>query len=357
MDPGLKKMNEMLLKKQPSSAKAPAGRPILKRFILWLLIIAIPVSVILFAPLFQEREIIISGEKQSRSIIDLGFLGWIFPSKLKNKDRVNLLFLGIPGEGHQAPNLTDTIIIINSTPKGENATGVSIPRDLFVKNPNNEYYVKVNSLYEDEGIDTTKEKIKKITGLDINYFIVLDLEGVKKVIDQLGGIDVVIEETIYDPRFPAPYDSYEIFTLEKGTHHLNGETTLRYIRSRNQLGGDFARIKRQQQVIGILKDKILALNPIWNFSKLVKIWKTLNEHTHTNIDLTDMKYAWNLIKKNSLSEIKFITLSNQPDKKGQLLESGYTIIGNDQAYILKPKDGLENYEEIKTHINQLINNL
>jgi len=357
MDPGLKKMNEMLLKKRPSCAKASEGRPIFKKFILWLLIIAIPISVILFAPLFQEREITISGEKQSRSIIDLGFLGWIFPSKLKNKDRVNLLFLGIPGEGHQAPNLTDTIIIINSTPKGENAIGASIPRDLFVKNPNNDYYVKINSLYRDEGIDIAKEKIKEITGLNIDYFIILDLDGVKKVIDQLGGIDVIVEKTIYDPRFPAPYDSYEIFTLEKGTHHLNGETTLKYIRSRNQIGGDFARIKRQQQVIGILKDKILALNPIWNFSKLVKIWKTLNEHTYTNIDLTDMKYAWNLVKKNSFSEIKFITLSNQPNEEEQLLESGHTMIGNDQTYILKPRAGLENYQEIKTYINQLINNL
>lgn len=350
MDPQLKKMNKLLLKSKP---KTKNFGKIFKTAIIIFLSIAIPLSLILFTPILEKREIIISGPgERGKTIINLGHLGLALPSFLKNKERVNLLFLGIPGQGYRAPNLTDTIIIINSTPKAENPIAISIPRDLLVKSPN--YYTKINSIYQEGGIKAIKSSLKEITNLDIDYFIVLDLEGVKKLVDQFGGIDVFVEKDIYDPQFPGPNDSYITFSLNKGHHHLDGETALKYIRTRHEPGGDFARIKRQQQVINILKDKILSLNLFWNFPTILKIWKTLNEHTYTNIGLTDIKYAWNLAKKTNLDEIEFITLNNQPEGN-QLLVSDKIILGDEEAYILKPRAGLNNYEEIKNYINQLIN--
>ena len=130
--------------------------------------------------------------------------------------------------------------------------------DHFI-NVKSDYYTKINSIYQDNDVEAVKKIIKETTDLEIDYFIVFDLEGVKKLIDQFNGIDVFVENDIYDPRFPGSDDSYTTFQLEKGNQHLDGETALRYIRSRNQPGGDFARIERQQQVINILKDKILSL--------------------------------------------------------------------------------------------------
>jgi len=173
------------------------------------------------------------------------------------------------------------------------------------------------------------------------------------LIDQLDGIDVVVRENIYDPKFPAPDDSYEVFSINRGVYRLNGETTLKYIRSRNQIGGDFARIKRQQEVINILKNRILSLNFIWDFPTILGIWRTINSHTYTNIGLDDIKYAWNLAKKTNLDEIKFSSI----DTENHLLVSDEMILGNEKAYVLKPKAGSENYGEIKKYINQLINNL
>lgn len=329
----------------------------IKKIIIILLIIVIFASLILFTPLFSKREIIISGKDSgSKKIIDLGFLGWFFPSKIKDKERVNLLFLGVPGKGNSAPNLTDAIIILNSTPKGENPIGISIPRDLFVKTPDENYYTKINAIYQNYGIEAIKNKIKEITDLEIDYFIVLDLEGVKKIIDQFDGIDVVIENDIYDPQFPGIDETYTVFSLNAGTHHLDGETTLKYIRSRHQSGGDFARIKRQQQIISVLKEKILSLNLVLNFSSVLKTWKTFKNYTYTDIGLSDIKYAWSLAKKTNFDEIKFITISNQPNEPTQLLISSYVTIGKTQAYILQPKAGIDNYEEIKNYINQSINN-
>lgn len=354
----MKKINKIFKNELwPSSNLSSSRLQKTKKIVAWLLIIIIPASLILSIPFLKEREVIILGKEiSSKTIINLGYLGLVFPSSIKNKERVNLLFLGIPGEGYHGPRLTDSIIIINSTSKGENPIGISIPRDLFIKNPYKEHYTKINALYQDNDIQGIKTVLKEITDLDIDYFIVLDLGGVKKIIDQLDGIDVVVENDVYDPQFPGPNNSYVTFSLNKGSHHLDGETTLKYLRSRHQPGGDFARIKRQQQVISILKDKILSLNPIWNLPTILKIWQTLNKHTYTNIGLDDIKYAWNLTKKTNFDEIKFITLSNQPNEETQLLISDHVMLNEIEAYILKPKSGIGNYEEIKNYINQMINN-
>jgi len=348
----LRKLNKILQKNlMPKPVKRRVGL-IFKKIIVLTLIIIIPLILILTASSlnkFLKREIIVSIQNPI-----LNF-GKISSSPSQNKERFNLLFLGIPGQGYHGEKLTDTIIIINSGPKAKDPAGISIPRDLLVKFPDKNYYTKINSLYssgenEGQGIELIKTKLKEITGLDIDYFIVFDLEGVKKLIDQLGGIDVVVHENIYDPEFPGPDDSYEVFSISRGIHHLGGETTLKYIRSRNQTGGDFARIQRQQEVINILKNRILSLNFFWDFPTILNIWKTINTHTYTNIGLDDIKYAWNLAKKTNLDTIKFNTLDQE------FLISDEIMLGGEVAYVLKPKAGPENYQEIKEYLNQLIKN-
>jgi anionic cell wall polymer biosynthesis LytR-Cps2A-Psr (LCP) family protein len=325
----------------------------LKKAIGFGILIIVLISLIVVAPkwgISLKREIIIINRNANTSTINLGNIGSLLPFQIKGKDRVNFLFLGIPGESNPAPKLTDTILIINSTPKAENPVGISIPRDLLVKYPSANWQTKINALYQGGGIETIKTAISEITGLESNYYLVLDLEGVKKLIDKLDGIDINVEEDIYDPAFPAQYNSYEVFSLKKGLQHLDGETALKYIRTRNQPQGDFSRIRRQQQVISALKNKILSLNLFWNFPKILGLWRILEQNSSTNIGLTDIKYAWNLIKKANLDEIKFNTIAHP------LVVSSTTTLGGETASVLIPKLGLNNYSGIKEYVNQLINN-
>jgi LCP family protein required for cell wall assembly len=325
----------------------------LKKAIGFGILIIVLISLIVVAPklgISLKREIIIIGKNSNTSTINLGNIGSLLPFQIKDKDRVNFLFLGIPGESNPAPKLTDTILIINSTPKAENPVGISIPRDLLVKYPSANWQTKINALYQKGGIETIKTAISEITGLESNYYLVLDLEGVKKLIDKLDGIDINIEENIYDPKFPAQYNSYEVFSLKKGLQHLDGETALKYIRTRNQPQGDFSRIKRQQQVISALKNKILSLNFFWNFPKILGLWRILEQNSSTNIGLTDIRYAWNLIKKANLDEIEFNTIAPP------LVISSTATLGDETASVLIPKLGLNNYSEIKEYINKLITN-
>jgi LCP family protein required for cell wall assembly len=319
----------------------------LQAFNVFMIVLIFSIVLMPSLKILLNREIVVVAQDSDASVVNLGKVGSVLPEQLRN-DRVNFLFLGIAGEGNSAPQLTDTIIMINSSPKADNPIAISIPRDLLIKYPNKNYYTKLNAVYQEGGIETIKSKLLEITGLKIDYYLVLDLKSVKILIDKLKGIDIVVEEDIYDPSFPAEYNSFETFSLQKGSQHLDGETALKYIRTRNQPGGDFSRIQRQQQVVGALKDKILELSFVWDFPKILGIWNTLRNNANTNIDLTDIKYARNLIKKINIDEIEFNAIAPP------LVVSDTAILGNETASVLVPQNGTNNYTEIKNYINNLI---
>lgn len=265
--------------------------------------------------------------------------------------RINALFLGMAGEGNNAPNLTDTLIVMSINEKNKEGFLVSIPRDLLVKIPGKNIYTKINALYQEGGLDSLENILNEITGLNFDYDIVIDLEGVKKIIDQVGGIDIFVDNDIYDPDFPGPNNSYQVFALKKGWQHLDGETALKYIRTRHDPTGDFARMNRQQKVLTALKDKISSLHPLWNLAIIFEIWKTVTGHFQTNLSITNIKTFWTMAKDIDLEKIKFKTL----DPTTELLVPDHFVFGNEEAYILKPRAGLNNYSEIRNYINQLIN--
>ncbi len=277
--------------------------------------------------------------------------------------RINALFLGMAGEGNSAPNLTDSLMVMSVDEKTTEGFLLSIPRDLLVKIPGKNIYpqhqnsgvgvyTKINAIYQERGLDSVKTILNEITGLNFDYDFVIDLEGVKKIIDQVGGIDVLVESDVYDPAFPGPNNSYQTFFLKKGLQHLDGETALKYARTRYDSTGDFARIARQQKVLIALKDKISSLHPLWNLAIIFDIWETLKGHFQTNLSITNVHSFWKMVKDFNLEKIKFKTL----EPTTGLLIPDHALLNNETAYVLKPKAGLDNYSEIKNYINQLLIN-
>ena len=271
-------------------------------------------------------------------------------SSEKNAETTTAIILGIPGEGNDAPNLTDTLMVTSINEKTSEGFLLSIPRDLWVKVPEKNFYTKINAVYQDFGLDVLKNILSEITGLKFDYSAVVDLSGVKQVIDQVGGIDVYVEKDIYDSAFPGPNNSYQVFALNKGWQHLDGETALKYVRTRHDTWGDFARMGRQQQVLAALKQKITSFHPIWNLGVILSIWRAVMSHVSTNISLLNIKTFWQIAKEIDLEKIKFEAL----DQTTELLVPDHVFIGNQEAYILKPKAGQDNYEEIKNFIKTLL---
>ena len=280
--------------------------------------------------------------------------------------RTNVLLLGMSGPGYEAPDLTDTILVLSVDPSEGSATMISLPRDLYVEVPEIEegrnyyagYFTKINALYqlnknssdsEEFAAGLIKQKVGQITGLEINNYILMDLEGLKEIIDQIGGLNVFVEKDVFDPRFPTKNFATETFELKSGWRWLDGQTALRYIRTRHDIEGDFGRIKRQQAVLEALRKKILGMSPLWDLPKIIEIVRTLRRYFKTDLDVLDIKRLWDISRKiDSSSKIKHIVID--ANQENGLLEESTAVLGGKTGFILVPKTGVEDYTEIQDFI-------
>lgn len=267
----------------------------------------------------------------------------------------NILVLGKSGSGHIAPDLTDTILIIRLDGKKRKIKTISVPRDLAVKIGG--AVTKINALYqigsresEVGGLAAIKEKVEEVTGLAVDNFVLFDLATVEKVIDDIGGLNVRVQENILDTRFPTDRGGYEIFKLEDGFRYLDGKTALKYVRTRNSPRGDFDRMERQQEVLKTLKGKILSLNPIWDFPKLWGIFRTVQKDIRTDLSLAEIRDLWGLAKNTDLKKIETLNLSTDTG----LVASEKMKLGAATAYVLLAKPKPFDYAKIQQAIRKFI---
>lgn len=270
-----------------------------------------------------------------------------------DKERINILLLGIAGKGKPGQNLTDTIMIASVNPKSNQVALLSIPRDFYVKVPALNFQSKINAVYQ-SGINTYKdtdkaaelvsETIKDITSLDIDYYVILNFDGFENLIDSVGGINIMNERDIYDASYPGPNYSYETFELAKGFHQLDGATALQYVRERHDdPESDFGRAKRQQQVLQATKNKIFSTGTMLNAVALNNLFNALGETLQTNIKAEEVGSFIELAKKLDTQNINNLVLDAW--NKESLLKVSHVFYGNINAFVLLPRVG--NYSEIK----------
>lgn len=274
-------------------------------------------------------------------------------------EKINFLILGNPGPGNNAPDLTDTIMLATLKPQDEKIYIFSIPRDLYIRIGETDGFSKINSLYEigknqnpDLPANLIIETAQKITGEKIDYFLIVDLSAVKKIVDNLGGLNVDISEAINDPKFPTANNGYENFKIDKGQKYLDGETTLKYLRTRHSSGGDFSRMKRQQDVVEAFRKKIFGLNILWDFSKILKIYTELQDHIKTNMDFEEMRMIYKIIKKITPENLIYKVIDEK--ETGLVMTDNINIENGLVASIVKPRNGIENYEDIKNFIKSTL---
>lgn len=186
-------------------------------------------------------------------------------------ERVAVLLVGIdfgPGRSHQ---LTDTMLVASVDPETGQGAMVSIPRDMYgVPLPDGRRYDgKLNSLMATAegnperfplgGPGTLKAVIGDLLGTDIHYFAAVDLAGLMKAVDAVGGVDVTVTEPVHDPTYIDEFGAIRGFSIEPGVHHMDGATALAYARSRMGAGdSDFTRAERQQNLLVALRTKLTA---------------------------------------------------------------------------------------------------
>ena len=177
----------------------------------------------------------------------------------------NFLLLGTDTLEYRVQDypITDTIILGSFEASSGAVRLLPIPRDIFLPELN----YKVNMIYpvayresSSSALAVTTNKIEEIFALPIHYSAVINLVDVKDFIDLLGGVDVVIDRSFTDQKFPRenvditavtdPALLYETISFASGEAHLDGATALQFIRSRhgdNGEGNDYARSARQEK--------------------------------------------------------------------------------------------------------------
>lgn len=162
------------------------------------------------------------------------------------------------GNAQDVPgNRTDALAVVKMSPDSDHVVSVaSIPRDTGVTTQactnGDSSTVKINSIYDDYGIDCLEDVVASMTGEVIDGAIAFNFESFSTVIDSLGGIDITTTGPVVDDTLG------KIFT-SSGTHHVDGRKALNYARARKVEGtakSDLDRVKRQQKVAEAIVKKI-----------------------------------------------------------------------------------------------------
>ncbi len=196
-----------------------------------------------------------------------------FQPELGLGERVTILLVGVDVAPGRREHLTDTMLVATLDPDSGEGAMVSIPRDLYgvPLGDGRVYNAKLNSLLATATADretfplggpsTLKAAIGELLGTRIHYFAAIDIEGLRAVIDTLGGVDVTVERTIDDPRYRDTLTGQRGLYIEAGEQHLDGYTALGYVRSRMSAGeDDFTRAERQQQLLAAIAEELTAGN-------------------------------------------------------------------------------------------------
>jgi LCP family protein required for cell wall assembly len=215
---------------------------------------------------------------------------------LQKKERVNILLLGIDErEDQYGPWRTDTMIVLTIDPENNTAGMLSIPRDLWVTIPgygenriNAAHHTGDLEKYPGGGPVLAIKTVQRNLGIPIHYYVRVNFGGFVEAIDTIGGVDINVEKEIDDPLYPDNAFGYDPLYIPEGLQHMDGELALKYARTRHG-GSDFDRLRRQQQVIMAVRDKVLRLEMLPQLlSRLPELLKTVGDSVQTDLQLDEM---------------------------------------------------------------------
>ncbi len=272
----------------------------------------------------------------------------------------NLVLMGIGGEGHEAPDLTDSMVFVAIEHNSSQITTISIPRDIWVTTMR----AKVNTAYhygnlkrEGGGLDLAKSAVSEITGQPVHYGIVLNFEGFVRAIDAVGGIDIEVERAFDDFKYPVPgkenapieTERYQHIRFDEGLQRMDGARALVFTRSRNsegEEGTDFARSARQQKVITAFLSKLFSSEILLNPSKIQETVGKLKDSVDTDIAedkyLSFAKIALNV--KRSENPVNVVSLESH--LINPKISSDY-----DKQWVLIPK---KTWQDIHAYVEESI---
>jgi len=185
--------------------------------------------------------------------------------------KANILVLGVDDAyGHRS----DTIMLLHTDPDKKEASVISIPRDTLANIPGRGLD-KINHAYAYGGVELSRKTVEQLLNIEIPYYVVVDLSGIVKIIDDLGGVTVNVDKRMF-------YEDYAgdlRIDLQPGIQKLTGKEAMGYLRFRHS-DNDFFRISRQQKFLHSLADEMLKRE---NLVRSPQMFLTLLSLVDTNL--------------------------------------------------------------------------
>lgn len=196
-----------------------------------------------------------------------------FFEAFKNADRANVLLIGA-NQG-----MTDTLMLFSFDKKNKHVDVISIPRDTYYHREGHDGVAerKINAAYRGNPINTAKAVSETLMGIPINYYAVIDYDGVEKIVDSMGGVPMTIAKPM---KYRDPYDKPPlVIDIPAGDVVLDGKHAVQFLRFRHDYAeGDLGRVKAQQEFVKSAFKQCLGFD-------LPKIAKTVFENVNSDITL------------------------------------------------------------------------
>lgn len=312
----------------------------------------------------------------------------------RTQGRTNVLFLGVGGEGHAGSNLADTIIVASVDFNKKDAALISIPRDLWIP----AFSAKINSVYvqgeekkKGAGLDFAKNVVGDVIGVPIHYIVKIDFTGFVRAVDLVGGLEIDVPRGFDDYKYPVagrendtcgftisevevdgvrktqiltatgsailptedPFSCrYQHVRFEAGLQTMDGETALKYVRSRmgtNGSGSDFDRSERQKLVIAAFARRVFDLKNLFSPKKLAELTATFDENVDTNFSQKEIAKVPTLISQ--IPEFNFRSLTLSSEGEASLLYNP-PVSEYGGVWVLLPKNN--DWETLRREVKDFI---
>ena len=212
-------------------------------------------------------------------------------------DRFTVLLMGLDTRPDESPLQcrTDTILVISIDPATSSIGMLSIPRDTDVEVPGYQGLRPINTACTIGNLESpghgprlAMQTIQYNFGIPVNEYMIINFDAFKSLIDRIGGVNVYVEQTIHDEDYPDEFYGTEVFHIDEGWHQLDGDTALKYARSRHTTD-DIDRGRRQQQLILAVRERVLDVGMVDDLAlQSVSIWNDVNDGVDTSLSLNQM---------------------------------------------------------------------
>jgi LCP family protein required for cell wall assembly len=248
-----------------------------------------------------------------------------------SKDRLQILVLGSDtrsGKNGQYGTVdqssgygqSDVMMVLDISADNNHVNVISFPRDLLVDVPactdattkqlhDARPKVMINSAMADAGIGCAVDTVNRLTGLEVDHFMMADFNAVKELSNTVGGVDVCVNSAVFDPESGL--------RLPKGTSQVQGDQALAFLRTRHAFadGGDLGRIKAQQSFLASLTRKLKSDGTLGNPEKMLTIADTMTKNLTVDDGLASVPTMLTLadrLKNIDPAKVNFITVPTVP---------------------------------------------